>query len=722
MKKTITLSLFILLCVQSFYSQTKISGKVSDQKKQPLPGANVFIKDSYDGMSSGADGTFSFTANDTGEVTIVTSFIGFETVEKKFKLNGKEIIYNPVLKEAFNELKVVTISAGTIEASDEKRLTVLKPLDIVTTAGGQGDIVGALKTLPGAQQVGESAELFVRGGTGSETKTLIDGMVVNNPFYSTSPDIASRGRFSPFIFKGTVFSTGGYSAQYGQAMSSVIALETNDLPDKSSATVALSSVGIGVGLNHLSKDKKSSIGFDLNYTNLTPYFSLVKQVPDYTVKPVFSGGSFNFRKKTSETGIIKFYGYYNTSNLGLRTLDIDSTNGFKNLFELNNYNIYTNITYKERLGEKWLLNIGASYSTNVDKMNMTFDTIRSQSDLTQGRAVISRGIGKLSIIRLGAEYQYSFDGYNIKGVSGNYHFSSNTNMYDNYSAEFLEADIYMTTKLVLRVGGRGEYSTLMNKYVVAPRSSVAYKIGEKSQVSIAYGQFYQKPERYYLFSPQLPGYNKATHYIANIQRTDDLHTLRLELYYKQYDNLTLANADSTKGNSGYGYAQGVDVFWRDKKTIKGVDYWISYTYLDTKRLYLNYPKEVMPPFAATNTATLVFKKFFDKLNISTGFTYTYASGRPYYNPNNPDFMGDRTIDYNILGVNAAYLRQVGKCFGVLAFSVTNVIGNDQIYGYHYSYDGLRSQAIIPPAKRFFFIGLFLSFGVDRSKEIIDSNN
>ena len=201
MKKTITLSLFILLCVQSFYSQTKISGKVSDQKKQPLPGANVFIKDSYDGMSSGADGTFSFTANDTGEVTIVTSFIGFETVEKKFKLNGKEIIYNPVLKEAFNELKVVTISAGTIEASDEKRLTVLKPLDIVTTAGGQGDIVGALKTLPGAQQVGESAELFVRGGTGSETKTLIDGMVVNNPFYRTSPDIASRGRFSPFIFK-----------------------------------------------------------------------------------------------------------------------------------------------------------------------------------------------------------------------------------------------------------------------------------------------------------------------------------------------------------------------------------------------------------------------------------------------------------------------------------------------------------------------------------------
>ena len=256
MKRKFTLCIIILLGIHSTFAQTKISGKVTDQKKQTIPGANIFVKDSYDGISSSPDGTYTFIANDTGEVTILTSFIGYETLEKKIKLNGKEITFNPVLKEAFNELKVVTISAGTIEASDERRTTVLKPLDIVTTAGGLGDINGALKTLPGAQQVGESAELFVRGGTGAETKTMIDGMVVNNPFFSSNPDIASRGRFSPFIFKGTVFSTGGYSAQYGQAMSSVLALETTDLPDRTSSTVALSSVGVGVGHNHLWKKKK----------------------------------------------------------------------------------------------------------------------------------------------------------------------------------------------------------------------------------------------------------------------------------------------------------------------------------------------------------------------------------------------------------------------------------------------------------------------------------
>ena len=105
---------------------------------------------------------------------------------------------------------------------------------------------------------------------------------------------------------------------------------------------------------------------------------------------------------------------------------------------------------------------------------------------------------------------------------------------------------------------------------------------------------------------------------------------------------------------------------------------------------------------------MVFKKFFEKLNLSTGFTYTYASGRPYYNPNNPEFMADRTIDYHSLGINGAYLRQIKNCFAVLAFSVTNVIGNDQIFGYRYSYDLQRSAAVTPPAKRFFFVGLFIS--------------
>ena len=139
-----------------------------------------------------------------------------------------------ILKDEISELKAVVINAGTFEASDRKKGTVLNPIDIVTTASGNADVVGALKSLPGAQQVGESEGLFVRGGTAAETKTFIDGTLVNNFFYSSVPNIAQRGRFSPFIFKGTIFSTGGYSALYGQALSSALILESIDIPEQSS--------------------------------------------------------------------------------------------------------------------------------------------------------------------------------------------------------------------------------------------------------------------------------------------------------------------------------------------------------------------------------------------------------------------------------------------------------------------------------------------------------
>ena len=62
-------------------------------------------------------------------------------------------------------------------------------LDIVTTASGNGDVTGALKTLPGAQQIGDKEGLFVRGGTAAETRAFIDGTVVNNFFFSSVPNV-----------------------------------------------------------------------------------------------------------------------------------------------------------------------------------------------------------------------------------------------------------------------------------------------------------------------------------------------------------------------------------------------------------------------------------------------------------------------------------------------------------------------------------------------------
>lgn len=705
MRIYLTLSFIVSAFVMN--AQTRISGTVTDERGKPVPGANVYIKDTYDGATVDANGSYQFIT-DTGNVQIVVSMMGFVPIEDSIRLSGAEQTYNATLKQMVNMINVVVISAGTIEASDEKRTTVLKPLDIVTNANSSGDIYGALQTLPGTQQVGESEGLFVRGGTGAETKTVIDGMVVNNPFFSTLPDIASRGRFSPFLFKGIVFSTGGYSAQYGQAMSSALVLETQDLPSESSGTLALSVVGVGGGYNHLAKSNKFSAGADVNYTNLTPYFSLVKQNVEWDKVPEYFGGSANFRLKTSSTGMLKFYGYNNYSRLALFRESLENPNE-KNRFELKNANIYTNTTYRESFGDKWRIYLGASYSTNKDDINLDKrDTIQNINELTQGRAMLTRYIGTLSVLRVGGEYLYGYDRSAFN--------SFKKELYDNFTAGFAEADIYLSKKLVARVGGRVEHSTLLNSTNVAPRTSIAYKIGDFSQVSIAAGEFYQKPENLFLTPSTNLGYEKSRHYIANFQKVDEMRTFRIEAYHKTYHDLIKTFSTDTF-NTGSGYARGIDVFLRDKKTIKLVDYWLSYSYLDTKRNFRNYPGFYTPHFASDHTASLVFKYFISKITTNVGFAYTYASGRPYYNPNNPEFLGDRTSGFHNLGINASYLTRIKGAFTVIALSVGNALGRENVFSYRYSRDGQRREPVIATANRSVFLGIFMSFGVDRRGEV-----
>ena len=98
------------------YSQTLIQGKITDHRNEPIPGANVFILDSYDGTSSAADGTFSFSVSESGMQVLVVRFIGYKEHRQTLELNGQAISINVVLREEINELQAVTISAGAFTA------------------------------------------------------------------------------------------------------------------------------------------------------------------------------------------------------------------------------------------------------------------------------------------------------------------------------------------------------------------------------------------------------------------------------------------------------------------------------------------------------------------------------------------------------------------------------------------------------------------------------
>ncbi len=707
-----------------FAQKNTIQGRVLDKSKDPLVGANIFLLDTYDGATSDVNGNFKFETDETGSQVLLVKYLGYDSVMQQVTLNGGVFDFNPVMRESFNELKVVVISAGSFEASDERKVTVLKPLDIVTTASAGGDTYGALKTLPGTQvSSGDQEGLFVRGGSGTEAPTFIDGMLVRTPFTASTPDFAARGRFSPFLFKGTVFSTGGYSAQYGQGMSSALILDTQDLPDRSSGTLAVSCVGLGFGRQKLWKDKGRSVGGSINYTNLGPYFSLVKQTPNFTHKPEYVGTEGFFRQKTAKNGLLKFYGYYNAGRVGFNT---NAPGGQTFGFDVKNANAYTNLSWVGFLNEHWKLNLGSSFSHDRNDISTSYnagflnpDTFKIKNSLTQVRAVATRFYGRLTTLRFGGEFQYATDDFKNARFGG-------SELQDHYGAMFAESDLYITTKLVARVGLRSERSSLLDQAKFSPRLSFAYKLNDAAQVSFAWGHFYQKGDSLLRWQSQfdggIPGFQRAAHYIVNYQYVKNDRTLRLEGFYKKYDDLITTR--TALANDGKGYAQGLELFYRDKKTFKGVDYWISYSWLDTKRQFQWYPSEVQPTFAANHVGTLVVKKYFAKFRTSMGLAYNYATGRPYFNPNRlpSEFLEDRTPAYQNLSVNASYLTSVRKAFAVFVLGVTNVLNQEQVFGYRYSPDGMMRSAISPAASRFIFVGAFFSWGTDRRQEVLDNQN
>ncbi|MDB5120735.1 MAG: outer rane receptor protein [Sphingobacteriales bacterium] len=358
MKTSILLSFLFILSTLAF-GQTKISGTIKASNGELIKGANIVIKNTYDGTSSDSVGHFFFVTSEKGSQLIQYSFLGFNSDSLAVNLNGTPLTIELVLKEKLNELNTVVISAGSFEASDSKKGVILNSLNIATTAGAEADVFAALQTLPGTQSASGENGLFVRGGSASETKTFFDGMYVKNPLGTQLPDLASRARFSPFMFKGTTFSAGGYSAQYGQALSSALILESKDLPEKT--TTGVNIMTVGAGLDHTEKFKNSALTLSGSYINLKPAFLIFKQRADYDKEPEQYGGSLHYKLKTSATGIFKLYGEMSNSKVGLFTDNLNNPVQ-DNYFSNHNNNIYLNSTFQDFLNDKWKIQGGASYS------------------------------------------------------------------------------------------------------------------------------------------------------------------------------------------------------------------------------------------------------------------------------------------------------------------------------------------------------------------------
>lgn len=715
--KLLTNLLFLLIATTSF-AQTTISGKVIDAKGNLLEGANVYLEGTFDGATSQADGTFSFNTEETGQQTLIVSFLSYETYRQLGDLNTFTNL-TIKLREDVNSLDTVVLSAGTFEAGDNSKVSVLKPLDVVTTASAMGDYVGALQTLPGTSTVAEDGRLFVRGGDANETQIFIDGIRVFTPYTPTTNNIPTRGRYSPFLFDGITFSTGGYSAEFGQALSSVLLLNTFEEPDQEKTDIGIMSVGLSLG--HTEKWEKSSLSVNGAYINLAPYIAIFPDRNDWD-KPFYGGSGEAVYRRKFDTGIFKLYTAFETGGFALTQEDINFPEGI--YYKLNNNNLYVNGSYRGMLTDTWSIFGGMSYTYAYNKISLIEDQIKDTENSFHAKLKLKRRFSSRFKLNFGVEYLATDFNENFENPfteAIDYGFNN------NIAAAYTEADFIFSRKLALKAGLRMEYSELFKELTLAPRISFAYKTGQNSQVSLAYGNFYQNPNSAILKFEQDLHAENARHYILNYQLNREGQIFRAEAYYKDYDNLvkydtefTTFNSDYT--NDGFAYATGLDLFWRDNKSIKNVDYWVSYSYLDTERNYQNYPIAATPDFANTHNFSVVGKYWIENWKSQLGITYAFASGRTYTDPNLSGFLNQTTKTYNNVSMNWAYLITQQK---ILYLSVNNVLGTQNITGYQYAntpgvngyYD---SRVLRPAADSFFFVGFFWTISENKTDNQLDN--
>lgn len=212
-----------LLISASGFSQTELTGTVTDNAGQPIPGANIIIAGSTSGTTSDFDGNYTFTTDLTGSQILRVSYLGFATLDKEVELNGAPLKVDFELQEGGQQLdEVVLTASSTFRSQKQAPLSIssVKMKEITKlSANSQADI---LRSVPGITAEGGGGEtatnVFVRGlpsgGQYVFNPLQYDGMPLMSTFglNSSAHDVYARPDIG---FKGVEFVRGGSAILYG---------------------------------------------------------------------------------------------------------------------------------------------------------------------------------------------------------------------------------------------------------------------------------------------------------------------------------------------------------------------------------------------------------------------------------------------------------------------------------------------------------------------------
>ncbi len=307
------LSILILTQMTIFAQSTgKITGTVVDQiSNERLPGVNIIVVGTDLGASTDLNGEFTISGLTPGTYQLRASFIGYNASNKT------DIVVNTAkpsnvffkLSESVIELEGVTVTSDFFEVPPTEVSSIKKFSyeEIRRSPGGFEDVVRALSVLPGvARQSAGRNDLVVRGGAPSENLYLVDGFVVPNiNHFGTQGSTGGPLSFINLDYVSeTTFSTGGFQANYGDKLSSVLKIDLREgRKDRLGGKALISASQFGFNL-------EGPINKNSNFI-----FSLRRSYLDF----IFNAAGFNFVPE-----------YYDL--LTKYTYDLDRSNKISYLF------------------------------------------------------------------------------------------------------------------------------------------------------------------------------------------------------------------------------------------------------------------------------------------------------------------------------------------------------------------------------------------------------
>lgn len=574
--------IIIFLISFSIYGQTgSITGRAIDiSTKLGLPGVTIVVVDSKLGAVTDVNGDFIIENIPIGTINLKASYVGYNSIIKS------DIIVNPAtkvfvefsLEQSTIELDGVTVTSGFFQKDPRESNSVsnFSYEEIRRSPGGFEDVIRALSVLPGVAQADAGRnDLIVRGGAPSENLYIVDNIVVPNINHFGSQG-ATGGPLSYIdlnFVKETSFSAGGFSAVYGDKLSSVLRIDLRE-GDKErfrgKLLVSASQFGLGfegpVGDNftYLFSARRSYLDFIFKAAgnNFIPEYYDITSKMKYkfdklnSLSFLFIGAFDNVKFDNDEPD----QRYDNSRILGTDQIQYVAGLTFSHSFEKG----YIDFTLSRNF-------VDFNSSQRDSLLNPLF-----QNDSREQENVLK--IDNVYKLNKNSELNFGVVGKYIKFEADIVLPSFNTSFGDTLlinnlvnNSKFYKAGSYLQyifrpiDRLKLNGGIRVDYFPQINEeFVVSPRLSLSYQLFSNTSINISGGIYHQSPSYIWLASfdneKNLKNItvNQLVAGFENYVQEDLL--LRVEGFYKYYEDYPVSTLRPylILANTGAGFAGSDD--------------------------------------------------------------------------------------------------------------------------------------------------------------------